>query len=227
MPVQRVEIPQIIVKDGPGGQVVISGVQGNPVQIYQGFREKRNVLGNQLEDLEDRRENLVQELQQTPAGDNVVRKGLEQRITEVDARISVVEKQIAEADVEVATAAAVPGAAVRQPPPPRPGPPEEVWMLAGMFIFAVLLPLSIGYARRLWKRAATVVSAIPGEVTDRLTRIEQAVDAIAIEIERIGEGQRYVNQAMRDGSARALGMGAAEPLEVRQREREEAERFRR
>jgi hypothetical protein len=37
---------------------------------------------------------------------------------------------------------------------------------------------------------------IAPEVTSRLERIEQAVDAIAIEVERISEGQRFTTKLL-------------------------------
>lgn len=47
---------------------------------------------------------------------------------------------------------------------------------------------------------------------ERLARIEQAVDAIAIEVERISEGQRFVTKVLADrgGEAAALPAGARE-----------------
>jgi hypothetical protein len=45
------------------------------------------------------------------------------------------------------------------------------------------------------------------------------MDAVAVEVERIGEGQRYMARMMaEDGSLRAIGAGAAEPVEVKARE---------
>jgi hypothetical protein len=87
-----------------------------------------------------------------------------------------------------------------------------------MFIFLVLMPLAIANARRLWRRPApTTTAEMPAELTDRLNRLEQAVDAVAVELERVGEGQRYVTRVFTEGQ-RALGGPAAEPIEVRQRE---------
>ena len=43
-----------------------------------------------------------------------------------------------------------------------------------------------------------------------MTRIEEAVEAIAVEVERVGEGQRYLTKL--------LASGPAEPLAVQQRE---------
>ena len=40
------------------------------------------------------------------------------------------------------------------------------------------------------------ISAPPPALTDRLTNIEQSVEAVAIEVERIGEGQRFVTQLL-------------------------------
>jgi hypothetical protein len=51
--------------------------------------------------------------------------------------------------------------------------------------------------------------------------LEQGVDAVAVEVERIGEGQRYMARMMgEDASLRAIGAGAADPIEVKAREAE-------
>jgi hypothetical protein len=52
---------------------------------------------------------------------------------------------------------------------------------------------------------------IPVEVATRLERIEQAVDAIAVEIERISEGQRFTTKLLsetRGGGALPAGQSA-------------------
>jgi hypothetical protein len=45
-------------------------------------------------------------------------------------------------------------------------------------------------------------------VTPRLDRLEQSVDAIAIEIERIAEGQRFVTKVMAERAAPAPARSA-------------------
>ena len=40
---------------------------------------------------------------------------------------------------------------------------------------------------------------LPTEVTDRLERMEQALDSIAIEVERITEGQRFTTKLLSEG----------------------------
>jgi hypothetical protein len=60
---------------------------------------------------------------------------------------------------------------------------------------------------------------MPKELGERFTRLEQAVDAIAVEVERVGEGQRFMSRVFADEAAqRALGAGAAIPIEMRERE---------
>ena len=60
-------------------------------------------------------------------------------------------------------------------------------------------------------------SAIPaetGEIDARLTHIEQSVDAVALEVERIGEGQRFMTHQFTDkGTPRSAGERHAEPVE--------------
>lgn len=190
----------------------------NAAQMLEAARAQRSELRNQLERAEERRSDLAQELRQTSSGDGAARAGLEARIRDTDARIADLDKQIAVADQQVAQATAVPGATEE---PVRPivrqnGPPEEFWVLGGMFIIFVMMPVAIAYSRRLWKRApVSTTNEVPAELTDRLSRMEQGIDAVAVELERVGEGQRYVTRVF---SEQQRALGAAEPIEARPRE---------
>jgi hypothetical protein len=58
--------------------------------------------------------------------------------------------------------------------------------------------------------------SLPRELAGRLARLEQALDAVAVEVERIGEGQRFLTRLLTEtGSPRAPGGGAAEPTETK------------
>ena len=108
------------------------------------------------------------------------------------------------------------GVAPPPPPPPvfhDPGPPDSVVAIVIIAILAstaVLFPIARALGRRL-DRKGPVPTQSP-EMAGRLERIEQAVDAIAIEVERISEGQRF--------TTKVLGDRVAEPLLVRQGTRE-------
>lgn len=193
----------------------------NPAEVLRGLRGQREELGNQLDRLEDQRENMIQELVQTP---DAAKKALEARIATVDGRIIEVDKAIAEADMAVARASAVPGAIVPEPPPPmRNGPPEEFWVFMAILTMVFAIPFSLAYARRIWRRGAQVVSNIPAEIYDRFNRVDQAIDAIAVEVERIGEGQRYLTRVVAE-QQKGIGAGAAEPVHQQEREGQQVRR---
>jgi hypothetical protein len=70
-------------------------------------------------------------------------------------------------------------------------------------------------AHRSWGGEESATAALSGDLTDRLTHLEQSLDAAAIEIERIGEGQRFMTRLFteNDGSP-ASGEGAAERIGI-------------
>jgi hypothetical protein len=200
----------------PAAPVVAAG-QAAPSasDIYNGFRAQRTELTDQLHDLEGTRREITSQLEDLSAGDPQ-RTALENRMKDIDARISSVDQMLAANSAQIAQAAAVPGAIIETPPPMfvRTGPPEEAFVLGGMFIVVVLLPISIAFARRIWRRSAAIVTSLPREIGERLMRVEQAVEATAVEVERIGEGQRFLTRLFTEGEgARALGAGAAQPIE--------------
>jgi hypothetical protein len=184
--------------------------------IYEGFRAQRHELSNQLEELESTRRDISSQLEQLPAS-SPERTGLEKRMTDVDSRIATVDQALASNAAQIATASAMPGAVVEPPQIIRNGPPEEAYVVGTIFMFVFLLPISIAFARRIWRRSAAVVTSFPREIADRLSRMEQAVEATAVEVERIGEGQRFLTRLFTEGEgARAIGAGAAQPLERKQ-----------
>lgn len=61
-------------------------------------------------------------------------------------------------------------------------------------VMAIGVPLAKAFARRLER--GPLQPSIPPEVTARLERIEQAIDSIAIEVERISEGQRFTTKLL-------------------------------
>lgn len=185
------------------GQVTVGGSSlAGPADIFRALKAQREELGDQLSMLNNRRENLAEELED-PMTRGASRTGLEQRITETDARISALDKQIAEADAQVARAASIPGATVRPPEPPRRGPPEEVWPLSALFIIVAILPMSIAFSRRIWRRGAAAGATamhVPRELLERFSRLEQTVEATSLEVERIGEGQRFVTRVLTESN---------------------------
>lgn len=81
--------------------------------------------------------------------------------------------------------------------------------LAGMvFVLAIVLgvPLVFAHIRRMTRRdTQPVVSASP-DTDRRLERIEHAIDAMAVEVERISEGQRFVTQLLSERAHERLAL---------------------
>lgn len=105
-----------------------------------------------------------------------------------------------------------------QPPfdPTNVIPPQAVDISVAFFamlaFIIVGLPLARAFGRRMDRKGQ---SASVDEVAPRLDRIEQAVEAIAIEVERISEGQRFTTKAIADlrGLPGAAGFGSAREAE--------------
>jgi len=92
-------------------------------------------------------------------------------------------------------------------------PPQAVDMAFGFFItIAVIiigLPLARAFARRMDRRSGP--AQIPNEISTQLAQLNQAVDAIALEVERISEGQRFTARLLsdqRDPARQTLSSGA-------------------
>jgi hypothetical protein len=194
------------------------------------IRAQRQELSDQLESANGRRSAIARQLQSATGANKA---GLEQRLSVLDQRIAQLETDIATTGRQLTSS---PGALAQSStqPPWVPAIANNAAPLAGAFILFVLTPIAIGFARRLWRHssAPSATSSSP-DTTQRLQRIEQAVDAIAIEVERVSENQRFLTRVLTErgegtaspgaaqaGAPLALGAGSApfEPLRVDQRE---------
>lgn len=94
------------------------------------------------------------------------------------------------------------GQAVAFPPLPPVAPqiPDGAVVISIAFfvmcaVIAIGVPLVRAFTRRMDRRNVAAPGA-DAETRDRLERIEQAVDAIAVEVERISEGQRFTTKVI-------------------------------
>lgn len=82
---------------------------------------------------------------------------------------------------------------------------DTIIAIAGMITAVVIvlgIPLVIVQARKLWMRDSAAPSRSSPETDMRLERIEHAIDAMAVEVERISEGQRFVTKLLADRQER-------------------------
>ncbi|MDX2183932.1 MAG: hypothetical protein SFW08_08110 [Gemmatimonadaceae bacterium] len=84
---------------------------------------------------------------------------------------------------------------------------EDIVAIVGTFSTAIILGLGIPIIRSYNRRKELELTARPAPLTDdRIARIEQAVDAMALELERISEGQRFVTKLLAEQQSVAQPM---------------------
>ena len=180
---------------------VTTGLDAAPLSLkplssadVEALKAKRNELSRQLTSVQSRRDDVAKELLST-SGPGA--RGLEQRLGVMDERIVQLERDIAANGRELARA---PGELVSEEATAERYGPFSSGQLTAISIVSIVMvwgPLAWAAARMMLKRAnQPKPSAQMLEGTARLERIEQAVDAMSIEIERISEGQRFVTQLM-------------------------------
>ncbi len=106
--------------------------------------------------------------------------------------------------------------------PPMQGggqiPPEVVIMARSFFTTIVVIALGIPIIRAITKRFLERPPATPvigGEIISRLERIEQAVDAMSIEVERISENQRFATKLLAEGRSSVPASAVQSGHEIR------------
>ncbi|MGH9885480.1 MAG: hypothetical protein ACREBE_08115 [bacterium] len=176
---------------------------------------------------------------------------LQEMLQAHDANVSDMQSHLADvnnklADLQTQSQMLVPPSQILVPPSPPPFQESRPWVdpdamtaVFVMFSIGIIGPLSVGLMRRMWRRQPAAAPATTENVSSaRLDRLEQAVDAIAIEIERVSESQRFVTKVLTErpatlrpvapdmndsalGEAKpflALGAGPMEPIPVAQRQ---------
>lgn len=88
--------------------------------------------------------------------------------------------------------------------------PSGLWVPIVLFVMIGLtsigVPIARAFARRIERGGTT--PPVPPDLSAQIQRLEQAVDSIAIEVERISEGQRFTTRLLAE---RQSAPGAAPP----------------
>jgi len=183
---------------------------------------KRSELAAQLEALTDRREEVADQLHGAEAS---ARSGLLGRLSALDERIGQLEREISMTDNAIASAAATgmviqePGELTETQIPPQwdisTFEERAVMLMVGEALIFILLGLVL--YKLGWARAKSKFSGSQPNDT-RMDQLQNSVDAIAVEVERISEGQRYVSRMLNEGAAADVGVrGDEEAIPVRRK----------
>lgn len=185
--------------------VTTQGVPQTPVEV-RAMRAQRTELSNQLISATGRRDDIVDQLREASASE---RPGLEARLKVLDDRIVELESEIARTGELIAQA---PGELLNTSTTQVPNiggvqfRSVDTTGIAVVFTLFVLAPIAFTVARLIWKRAsAPMRPRLDAETQERMRRLESAVDTVAIEIERISEGQRFMTKLLAEREKQQLG----------------------
>jgi hypothetical protein len=168
------------------------------------LRAQRSELSNQLQSAQRRRNEVVDQLANASAAE---RPGLEARLKLLDNRILEIEGEISRTGELISKAPGNLLSTSTQAPPIQGLNMNSGDVTAVMVVFTifVLTPIAITVARLLWKRANNPPPPkIDAQAEERMRRLEAGVDAIAIEVERISEGQRFVTKLLAEREKQAV-----------------------
>ncbi|MES3033941.1 MAG: hypothetical protein V4813_08080 [Gemmatimonadota bacterium] len=221
-----IQIPDV--PPPPGVPGVPSPVAGTPVTTLPGpitreqaafLRTRRDALSNQLESVQGRREEVADQLRSDKTLPEE-RPGLQDRLRVLDERLMKIEQEIAANSEQLANAPSRNQEFVGVVPRGARQGNGFNGNLITIFSFVLLMPFAIQLSRRWFspnRGPSRNELAERAAAQDRMDKMESAIDAVALEVERIGEGQRFLTQAMVGGS---LGNGAAgfEGVKVREPE---------
>jgi hypothetical protein len=90
--------------------------------------------------------------------------------------------------------------------------PDLVVILSAVVASVIGGPIAWAIARRIGQPPAVAAPAtLSANVERRLEHIEQAVDAIAVEMERVSEGQRFTTKLLAERSSSGVPGNGAPP----------------
>jgi hypothetical protein len=187
----------------PTPTVTIDGVPQSFGDV-RALRAQRSELSNQLQSAQRRRNEVVDQLKNATEAE---RPGLEARLKLLDQRILEIEGEISRTGDLIAK---TPGNLLSstQTQPPIQGLNVNSGDLTGIvivFTIFVLTPIAVTISRLIWKRGSNPPpKKVDQQSEERMRRLEAGVDAIAIEVERISEGQRFITKLMSEREKQAV-----------------------
>jgi hypothetical protein len=173
--------------------------------MLMGLVGQRRQLVAEMEELQERKVEIADKL---TAASREQASIYRQAIAEMDQQLSGartalrgIESAIAARQGVAVTPAPVTGVIVEHPRPPVMAFPESnplpMYLGAGALTLVTLsIAMGMVYARRLRRDTAAAIERLQTDLHTVLQKLTHGVDAMAVEVERIGEGQRYVTKAL-------------------------------
>jgi hypothetical protein len=191
--------PLVITTVGQDGKTQTITVPRTEAEV-QALQAQREEISNQLTNVSARRRDLAEEIQRTAVEE--VRPGLQERLRLLDNRILQMETDLAVTGRQLSAAPAELTAGTRGESSPGAIDTYQEGVVIGagsMLAFGVVV---VVLARRRWRRPrADARPQLGNDSAERLARLEHGMEAIAIEIERVSEGQRFVTKLLSESQS--------------------------
>ena len=179
----------------------------------EALQTKKQELTEELANVSARRHELSEEIRSAP--DGASRTGLEARLRLMDQRIMQLETDIGTTSAQLSsTPAEVLAIAQAEHRPPSDDGSFGEGLAAGIFPLLGLFTLVTLWRRfRRGRRGGIAPSSenLVAESNQRLERLEHGMEAIAIEIERVSEGQRFVTRLLSEQAPVGASNRIAQP----------------
>ncbi|MFL5523702.1 MAG: hypothetical protein ACJ8AF_06255 [Gemmatimonadaceae bacterium] len=155
---------------------------------------RRDQLNEQLESVTDRRSDIIEQMRTAP---NPAMQGLQAQLAALDSRVLQLEGDLATTGQEIAAASPELISIMGDSPREDTNGSFDDGVGAGVAGTFVTMSLLFFLGFRWWKKSARRrAPQLASADSERLQRLEQGMDAVAVEIERISEGQRFVTKLL-------------------------------
>ena len=183
--------PAVMVFTDGGNQVLQVPTTHQEMAALLGRRQQ---IAEQLQSVTDRRNDIIEQLRTVP---DEARPGLQSQLQVLDARVIQLEKDLGTIGRDIAGAS--PALMSMAQEPARPPSDDSFAQGAAAVGVPLFIVMSVFYfvQRRRWRRQSRRAGpALPSVDSERLQRLENGMEAMSVEIERISEGQRFVTKLL-------------------------------
>jgi hypothetical protein len=171
----------------------------------------RSSLQIDISNFEGRRDDLLRRLNMTTGREHDMIAG---ELEQVERSLEAARIAMRVVDARLSGHAVIEPIPVIEAVPPQPAPvfqmgspfPTEYVYAAGgagaMLVMGMMVLLL--YMRRIARTTREALAAIEGQVSSQHATLASGIDAIAVEVERLGEGQRYMSKMLTGTEAKVL-----------------------
>ena len=188
----------------PSVNVYVGDGKSQTLQIPQSHDDmmallgQRRMLSDQLDQATGRRDDLMSKILAAPEpakpGLQAELNVISDRIVQLESNLNVIGQEIAGSSPSLMSMAMEPSGKSNEDSF-NEGMAAGA-LSAGLPVLAIMIGVVMILRRRWKKKTQRPAPTLPGADSERLQRLEHGMEAIAIEVERISEGQRFVTKLL-------------------------------